>query len=150
LNVDEILIFGNYRMDGMDITTIVIYLLLIYVYSSKITSRRGAAAVVGFTTLILSKKYEDSRPDIAKYMKAAGYAVLILSPSYDHWFDVLGAAGYSAMAMGIDVLGEPNLAIYDLYAALNATSPLYMFARASLAVAMSLEIDNPLIPHQRP
>jgi hypothetical protein len=136
-------------MDALDWTTIAIYAALIFVYSSKIASRRGAAAVAGFSTLVLAKKYEDSRPELAERMKMAGYGILIFSPSYDHWYDVLGALGYTAMAFGNDIIGEPPTAVYDLFAAMGATSPLYMAARAGLAVAIALDIESPLMPSNK-
>lgn len=129
-----------------DILLVLGYLLLILVYSQHLHTRQSIAAVVGYTFLLVAKRleYAANEQEVVKKVKKMGYAILLLSPSFTHWYDVLAVIGYVFCIFGMFDESVPPLAIYYILGANQTTATLSMLGRSTLGLALTMGYKNPL------
>lgn len=121
--------------------------LLILAYSNHLDSRQSLSLVCGFSVLGFAKKLEFSRgkrDPFAMKVKRAGYALLLLSPSYEHWHDVFAVIGYGFCTHFKFDESIPPLAIYYILGSQSATSQLSKVARALLGLGIVMGFKSPL------
>ena len=129
-----------------DILLITGYILLILAYARHV-NRQSIAAMIGYTLLLISKRLEFARgktDKVTKRIKQAGYMVLFLSPSFEHWYDIFALIGYTfCIFKKFDESSAP-LAIYYILGAEATASDLSKFARSLLGVGLMMGFKSPL------
>lgn len=139
---------GPHPPGSTEILALIGYGLVIAAYVGRASSRRGAATIVGYGMLILAKQCEvfglmqQTRVDT---LRRLGYLTLLLSPAYEHLYDVFGLVGYAIAVSGNYDASSTPLALYYILALPTATDDLYYSARAVLGVASALGWKNPLM-----
>lgn len=134
-------------MEGIDWFVLATYVLMITTFASKIHTRRGMASVAGYLILIVAKQLEIAKgtsPQNVDLLRKAGFATLLFSPSYEHWFDSFGVIGYSMAILGDFERSAPFMAVYHTSALPTATGT-YFVAKACAALSLALGYKNPLI-----
>ena len=121
--------------------------LLILTYSNRLDSRQSISLVCGFTVLGFAKYLQLTRgkkDPLAMRVKQAGYALLLLSPSYEHWHDVFAVIGYGFCMQFKFGESIAPLAIYYILGAQSTTSHLSKVARALLGLGIMMGFKSPL------
>jgi uncharacterized membrane protein len=135
------------NITAIDVLLIIGYILLILAYVQRITTRQSIAAVIGYTLLLIGKRFEFSYgrdDDMTKRIKRAGYMVLFASPSFEHWHDIFALIGYMYCALAKFDESTAPLAIYYILGAEVTTSHLSKLARSLLGFAMMMGVKSPL------
>lgn len=130
-----------------DVILVAGYILLIVVYAQKLDHRESIAAVAGYTTLLLGKRFEYSYGKdhrLTSAIKQLGYSALFLSPSYNHWYDLLAVIGYTFCVFGMFDEAAAPLAAYYVLGAENTTGALPKLGRSLLGPALIMGYKSPL------
>lgn len=130
-----------------DIFLIIAYTILILVYAQHLTTRQNIAAVVGYTILLIAKRFEfenGKKDPITIRLKQVGYSALLLSPSFTNWYDAFAIIGYLFCLAGHFDESSTPLAIYYVMGGQHTTSMLSKSAKALLAFALSMGYKSPL------
>lgn len=137
-------------IQGADVMFILAYALLILVYSGHLKSRQNIAAVVGYTLLLIAKRFEYIRGKSDKLttkIHQMGYIALLFSPSFAHWYDILAIIGFVFSIFGFFDESSPFLSLYHVLGANQTSSYLSMTGRSMLGMALVFGYKSPLQYH---
>jgi hypothetical protein len=108
-----------------------VYILLIFAYAQRVQSRVGeVVALLGYIVLLLGRLRKDEKEK--KTLQQLGYIILIFSPSFERWYDLLGSLGYLLAALHYE--GSFFIGLYEILGAGRATNSSYFVARSLYGV----------------